>query len=347
MKRRNTPLRLHYFWKLILLLLSSYIIFFIFLCLVEFRKAVFDPDKFSEAAHEVGVFMVVGIASLPIAILIAWRLTQRLLLPLKEMAQTANQISNGEFSRRISLNETYDELDQLAATFNLAFNRYEATLSQLRSFSGDAAHQLRTPIAAIRSTGETALISTRTPDEYAQTIGQMLEELERLNGTVDQLLQLAKLEAGTLRKSFQSCSTADAIRTTVDRFAPLAEIKNITVETSLDDSFRVEGISDLIEQAIANLLDNAIRHTPDNGNIRIIQKAGTISVEDSGPGIPADLLPHLFEQFRTGDETGQNGLGLAIVERIIELHCGSVHAQNRSSGGASFSIQFEDPLKSR
>ena len=143
---KQYPLRLHYFRKLILLLLSSFIIFFSILCLVEFRKAIFDPEKFQEAAHEVTVFFVVGLASLPLAIFLAWKLTQSLLRPLTEMAQTAEKISGGKFSQRIRLNETYDELDQLAVSFNLAFDRYEATVAQLRNFSGDAAHQLRTPL---------------------------------------------------------------------------------------------------------------------------------------------------------------------------------------------------------
>ena len=338
---KTSPLRLQYFRKLIGLLLTSYIIFFAILCLVEFRKAIFDPNEFAEALHEVSVFFWVGIASLPIAVTIAWRLTQRLLLPLSEMAQTADQISGGQFERRIRLNETYDELDRMAASLNLAFDRYESTLAQMRSFSGDAAHQLRTPLTAIRSTGEIALLKERSPEEYAQVIGHMLEELQSLTYTVDQLLQLARLEAGTLRASFVSCCGADAIWTPVDRLMPLAECRHISIETTLDESSRWAGNPELIEQAISNVIDNAIRHTPDGGQIQITQQGACVRIEDSGPGIDAALLPHIFEQFRTGGQAGQTGLGLAIAQKIVELHGGSILAENGADGGACFELTFK------
>lgn len=342
MTQRTAPLRIRYFRRLIGLLLSSYVIFFVILCVVEFRKAIFDPEKFAEAAHEVGVFFIVGISSLPIAIFIAWRLTQKLLLPLKEMAQTADQIQGGEFSRRISLNETYDELDKLAASFNLAFDRYEKTLAHLSSFSSDAAHQLRTPLAAMRTTGETALLSSRSSEEYAHTIGQMLEELQQLTGMVDQLLQLAKLENETLKNQFTSCCPAELIKITLDHFAPLSDCKNITIDYHLDETFQFSGKPELLEQAFANLLDNAIRHTPENGTIIINQNNNQIKIVDSGSGIDESVLPHIFEQFKCSSSTGQTGLGLAISKRIIELHDGKISAANGSEYGAQFLIDLPE-----
>lgn len=338
MNAHTSPLRIRYFRKLLLLLLSSYIIFFGILCAVEFRKAIFDPSKFEEAAHEVTVFFLVGLASMPIAIYIAWRLTQQLVKPLKEMAQAADQISSGQYSKRIMLNKTYDELDQLAASFNLAFDRYETTLERLRRFSGDAAHQLRTPLTAVRSTGETALMSARSSEEYSQSIEQMLEDLRLLTGMVDQLLQLARLNAGTLRKSFKPFQPSESILRVIDQFSPLAEAKGITIDHALDSSFKLNGIPELLEQVVANLLDNAIRHVPENGAIWIKQSVGKLLVEDSGSGISKELMPHIFEEFRSG--SSQSGLGLAIVKEIIELHGGTIDAGNRADGGARFSIRF-------
>ncbi|MDZ8120156.1 sensor histidine kinase [Pontiella agarivorans] len=338
MKFRKSPLRIRYFRKLILLLLSSYLIFFVILCIVEFRKAVFDPSRFNEAAHEVVVFFLVGLASMPITAFIAWRLTRQLLQPLQEMVQTAEEISGGQFSKRISLNNTYDELDQLATGFNLAFDRYETTLERLRRFSGDAAHQLRTPLAAVRSTGETALMSARTPQEYARSIEQMLEDLRQLTGMVSQLLQLARLNAGTLRKSFVSFLLADPITRVIDQFSPLAEAGKISIHHQLDTGFKLKGIPELIEQVIANLLDNAIRHVPVNGEIIVSQSGGILTIENTGPAIAEELLPYIFEEFRSS--SGQNGLGLAIVKEIIELHNGSIKARNRAQGGVRFDIRL-------
>lgn len=332
------PLRQRYFKKLILLLLSSYLIFFSILCIVEFRKAIFHPEKLPEATHEVTVFFMVGLASLPIAVFIAWRLTQSLLTPLREMVATAEHIGGGDFSSRIQLKETYDELDQLGASFNLAFDRYENALDQLRNFSGDAAHQLRTPLTVIQSTGEAALLSDSDPEAYKEAIEQMLEELRSLKQTVNQLLQLSGLEDGLLQQSFTHCDISKVICASCERFKPLAESKGIRMQCHLLKGSASKGHPDLLEQALANLLDNAIRHTPDGGFINIIQTGTGFIVEDSGSGISEDMLPHLFEQFRKGNKTGQSGLGLAIVERIIQLHRGNVTAENRKDGGARFRI---------
>lgn len=336
---KRSPMRVRYFSHLVTLLLASYIIFFSILCLVEFRKAFLDSSKLPEAAHEVGVFLLVGLASLPLAFMLAWRITRRLLQPLEAMARTAERISGGRFSERIPPSRTYDELFRLAESFNLAFDRYEGAIGQLRSFSADAAHQLRTPLAAIRSTGEAALLAPRDSATYADTIGQMLDELRALSGMVDQLLQLAQLEAGTLRRSFAPCSLAAAVRSTLERFAPLAEAKHIALETQLEGSPPFNGNPALLEQALANLIDNAIRHTPENGTIRVALRRQTVVVEDSGPGIADPLLPHVFEQFRSG-AAGQSGLGLAIAQRIVQLHGGEIFAENRSEGGARFTIKL-------
>jgi signal transduction histidine kinase len=183
-------------------------------------------------------------------------------------------------------------------------------------------------------------MSARSPEEYEQTIGQMLEELQHLTGLVDQLLQLAKLESGTFRQSFSPFHLSAPIKTTAERFAPLFELGEIELQLNTDDAFIINGKAELIEQAIANLLDNAIRHTPSGGCIRIIQQQNEILISDSGPGIPATLLPHLFEQFRSSGDKGQTGLGLAITKRIIELHAGQITAANTPIKGAEFRISL-------
>ncbi|MCF7849313.1 MAG: HAMP domain-containing histidine kinase [Kiritimatiellales bacterium] len=338
---KTTPIRIRYFSLLTLLLLASYIIFFGILCLVEFRKAFVDPAEWADAFREVGFFFLVGIASMPLAIALAWRVTRTLLEPLRQMAGTARNISAGAFSERITLNRTYDELDELGTSFNLAFDRYEEAVDKLKNFSADAAHQLRTPLAAIRSTAETVLLNERSPAAYQESLQQILEELHGLSVTVDQLLLLARLESGKVQQEFKPINLAAIAHAATERFQPLTEAKGINLEITVPTSARVSGVEALLDQALANLLDNAIRLTPQNGTIRIgIRLDGkkvTCTVADSGPGIPEQLQSNVFERFRSGSEG--SGLGLAIVRDIVHAHQGTVQAGSApETGGALFTI---------
>ena len=349
---KQAPIRVRYFTQLTWLLLASYIIFFGILCVVELRKGLLDPAEMPEALHEVSLFLIVGLVSLPLAMLLAWRLTRSLLLPLHKMAHTAEQIGGGDFSKRILLNRSYDELDQLATSFNTAFDRYEEAVKKLKHFSADAAHQLRTPLTSIRSTGEIALLKERSPAEYEESLQQILEDIHDLSVTIDQLLLLAQLETGTTQREFEAVALEDSITRTVDRFQPLLEQKNISLKVDPQIHAVISGAPALMDQVFANLMDNAIRATPKNGNIWISlsEQNGTVlcQFEDNGPGIPDTIQQRIFERFqsdRTRDRTS-TGLGLAIVQDIIQIHQGSIRAdKGPQASGALFTIQLPLSLK--
>jgi heavy metal sensor kinase len=344
---KQAPIRIRYFSQLTWLLLASYIIFFGILCLVEFRKAFVDPAELGEALHEVLIFSVVGVVSLPFALLLAWYMTRRLLQPLHKMTQTAQQIGSGDFSKRIQLNRTYDDMDQLATSFNIAFDRYEQAVEKLKHFSADAAHQLRTPLTSIRSSGEITLLKERTPDEYKECLQQILEDIHDLSTTIDQLLLLAQLETGSVQRAFKPMSLEESALRSVERFQPLLDKKNITLKIQSDPAAQISGVPTLIDQIFANLLDNAIRFTPENGTIWIeIEKTDdfvTCVFEDNGPGISDALRQRIFERFlrdRSTDTDG-TGLGLAIVQDIIQAHSGTIEASSgKQSNGALFTIKL-------
>lgn len=344
---KQAPIRVRYFTQLTWLLLASYIIFFGILCVVELRKGFIDPAEMPEALHEVSLFLIGGLISLPLAMLLAWRLTRSLLRPLLEMVQTAEHIGGGDFSKRIQINRSYDELDQLASSFNTAFDRYEEAVEKLKHFSADAAHQLRTPLTSIRSTGEIALLKERCPAEYQESLQQILEDIHDLSVTIDQLLLLAQLETGTTQRDFEAIALEDSIARTSERFQPLLEQKNITLEIDTQSNSVITGAPALMDQVFANLMDNAIRATPENGTIWISlsKKNGTVlcEFEDNGPGIPDTIQQRIFERFqsdRTSDRT-TSGLGLSIVQDIIQVHQGSISAgKGLKTSGALFTIQL-------
>ncbi|MCF7816697.1 MAG: HAMP domain-containing histidine kinase [Kiritimatiellales bacterium] len=340
---KQAPIRIRYFSQLTLLLLASYILFFGILCLVEFRKAYVDPTKMAEASHEVAIFFIVGFVSLPLALLLAWHMTRRLLQPLHKMVQTAEQIGNGDFSKRIQLNRTYDDLDQLATSFNLAFDRYEDAVEKLKHFGADAAHQLRTPLTSIRSVGEITLLKTRSPEEYEECLHQILEDIHDLSITIDQLLLLARLETGSIQRSFEKTALEDSIIRAADRFQPLLDEKKIGLIINATGSSFIFGAPALIDQVFANLLDNAIRFTSSGGHIWIalenINQQVRCTFEDSGTGISDAMLQHVFERFQRdkSSDTSGSGLGLAIVKNIVDAHQGTIEAGTGSqANGARF-----------
>lgn len=224
---RYVPIRIRYISLLTLLLIAAHTIFFVILCIVEFHEVILDPSRFTEEWKEILMFFLVGVVSLPLSVLIAWHVTRSLLKPINGMIQVADRISNGNFSERIALTGSFDELDRLATTFNSAFDRYEGVVGRLKTFNADAAHQLRTPLTAIQSTCEVTLLNQRERPEYETALGYILEEVHGLSASIDQLLLRARLDAEKMRKTFAKINLSELIHRSADRYQPLLAEKNI------------------------------------------------------------------------------------------------------------------------
>jgi two-component system sensor histidine kinase TctE len=228
---------------------------------------------------------------------------------------------------------------------NLAFERYHGVVAQMQRFNSNAAHQLRTPLAALRTGGEVALQRARTAGEYREVIATMLERTAVMSRLVEQLLELAALEARPGREAFSEFVAAPHLRRVVDDFAVLVEQRRITLTLDLDPAIRVRGDAVLLEQVAANILDNALRFTPEGGVIAVHLQAWdeqnvALWIEDSGPGIPEAERQAVFERFEQGrrPDTTHTGLGLAIVAEIARVHGGSVFATAACLGGARVGV---------
>jgi len=241
-----------------------------------------------------------------------------------------------------------DEIGRLARTLNAAFDRYDEALARLERFSYDAAHQLRNPLAAMRTAGETCLQYERSPADYRATIGAMLEDGQRLNHTVNQLLTLARLAHADLRQQFGTVSLSDLVRELTRETQPVCEAKDLSLQLTLPvGDVTTRGLPNLLREALANLLDNALRFTPPHGTIAITLSPPatgplTMVVEDSGPGIPDEQRPTLFQPFqKTARQLPDGtGLGLAIVADVIRLHHGTIELTTSPLGGCRFTIQL-------
>ncbi len=275
--------------------------------------------------------------------LIARTVARRGLRPLAEMAATVEGISPARLTERISSRRWPPELQPLASAFDAMLERLEESFTRLSRFSADLAHELRTPIANMLGEAQVTLSRSRTADEYRDVIESTVAECERLSGIVDSLLFLARADAASEQVHRQ-------------RFDGRAELEKIASYywTAADDrqiSIRCDGSADinadptLFRRAVGNLLDNALRYTPDGGEIVIALRAdadaATLEVHDTGPGIAAEHVPRVFDRFYRVDSsrsTAGSGLGLALVKSIAELHGGSVALQG--NGGTMVRLRF-------
>ena len=316
---------------------------------VEYAHRVANPyESFGEGIEE--VIQGVGLTFLLVPFLagVAWWLARRITRPLHGVAATAKRIRGGRWNERIeTATMPDDETKVLAETLNAAFDGYAGALRRLERFSGDAAHQLRTPIAAMRNLGEVALSRSRTAAEYREALETMLGELDRLTRIVEQLLQLSRLDAGALKARFAPIPLGAVVEQVRQIYAPLAEARGVDLAVAAGAHAKVAGIEELLVELLGNLVDNALRHTPKGGTIRIDVARGPdgavrLAVQDSGPGIPDEFAQKIFERFTQmpGGEGGTAGLGLPLAAQIAAVHGGELQLANPGRPGARFECRL-------
>jgi heavy metal sensor kinase len=240
-----------------------------------------------------------------------------------------------------------DELGHLASVFNETFGRLQASFEQLRRFTADASHEMRTPLTALRAVGEVGLQESRSGEDYREIIGSMLEEADRLNQLVETLLTLARADGGHVRLNRERVDLGDLAREVADHLGALAEDRQqaITVKSSGPVLAEVDRV--VLRQAAINLLDNAIKYSPAGGTIRLVADArpgeAILGVQDSGPGIAPEHVAHIFERFYRIDkgrsrDAGGVGLGLSIARWAVEVHGGHIEVESPATGGSVFRI---------
>jgi two-component system heavy metal sensor histidine kinase CusS len=251
---------------------------------------------------------------------------RRGLLPVRAIARTAGRISAGRLGERIAERDVPSELAELVGAFNAMLGRLEESFQRLSDFSADLAHELRTPIHALRMQTEVSLGKPRSADEYRDLLASNLEEYERLSRIIGDMLFLAKAEHGLVAPGTEEVPLRGLCQRLVEYYGILAE--NLSLEL-LGDEVGVQGDRLMLERAIGNLLVNAIHHTPSGGRIvlTIAREAerAVITVSNSGPPIPPDALSRIFDRFvRLNDANEGSGLGLAITRSIVQAHRGTI-----------------------
>jgi heavy metal sensor kinase len=294
--------------------------------------------------------LLVGMAVLMVAAtVIGYGLARTALRPVREMTAAARAFSEHDLHRRIELDLPADELGDLADTFNQMLARLETAFDSLRRFTADAAHELRAPLALIRTEAEVTLKRPRSAAQYQASLGTILSESERLGRMADQLLMLARAEAGALAPQVSDVELAQLVADTVRLWLPLAAEQEVALIADGPDQGSVRGDRDLLRRLLDNLIDNAIRHSPPRARVLVSAKRvgrnWELVVADSGPGVPEVARGSIFDRFSRADqararETGGAGLGLALCKAIAELHHGSISLEEQPGGGARFVVRL-------
>ena len=270
--------------------------------------------------------------------------------PLTALSDTARKVNLGSLGRqRLFAPADAPELTTLATAFNELLDRLEAAHASQHRFVADASHELRTPLAALRAEIEVALRRERTPSDYQRTLDSNRHELERLSSLVENLLALAALEAAPPSRQQTPVDLGLVCRDVAEQLSPLAALQNVRLQLELSEGVTIPGDVFSLERAVRNLVENAIRHTPEGEQILIRAAVSpmevTVQVIDAGVGIAPEHLPHLFDRFYRVDTArtrthGGAGLGLSIVKAIVEAHGGTVAVESKLGAGSTFTLRL-------
>lgn len=294
------------------------------------------------------------ILGLPLALLLAalggYLFARRALDPIHDITQTAQAISATDLAQRIHHQGPADEVGQLALTFDTMLDRIEDAFQRERRFTGDAAHELRTPLAALKSRIEVTLAQPRQPEAYRETLQTMAQQVERLIHLSNDLLFMSRLEQTAVSLNKTPINLTDFLGAVLDQIRPLVEKKSITLSTHIPPQLQLEGDFDLLIRLLLNILGNAVKFTPQGGEIEVTavsqQNRVQIRVTDSGPGIAPEHLPHIFDRFyraaedrtRNAADGGGSGLGLSIAQEIARAHGGHIGIDSTVGKGTAVTL---------
>jgi signal transduction histidine kinase len=271
-------------------------------------------------------------------------MSRNMLARVDAINRSSRDIMQGDLSRRLPIAGTGDELDQLGRNLNAMLDQIEALMIGMRQVTDNVAHDLRSPLNRLRNRLEVTLLRDTSPDEYRQTLEKTIAEADGLLGTFNALLMIARAEAGSLREAMELVDPAVIIRDAAELYEPVAEEKGLRLVVDAPDGLQVRGNRELLSQALANLIDNAIKHTPESGSaeptitISAAQEPSgriVLTVADHGAGIPVHERAHVLERFvrlEASRNTPGSGLGLSLVSAAARLHGGRIDLEDNHPG---------------
>jgi len=280
-----------------------------------------------------------------------WFLSGRALEPIDRMSQAIQAIDVDKLNSRLELPDNPDELTRLGANFNALLDRLQAAFNQIRQFTADASHELRTPLAILRGETEVTLSWGKNQEDYRRALESNLEEIDRMSRIIEDLLTLSRTEAGQAPLNLSRFSLCDFVQSIYEQASIYAEPRHISInlEGNLDQDFELLADRPRLQQALLNLITNAIKYSDEHSSVELgfDQREGdvVISVSDHGIGIDNRHLPYLFDRFYRVDEArdrdaGGAGIGLAITHWIVTAHHGHLSVVSTPGQGSTFTIRL-------
>jgi len=284
---------------------------------------------------------------------VVWWMSGRALTPLNTLATEARRVDIATLHRRLPVRGTGDQLDEVSIAFNETLANLESAVEEMRQFSSALAHEVRTPLAALRGEIELSLLRPRSDAEWRARAESQIEEIDKLTRLVNQLLTLARADAGEIPLAREPVDIAALAVHVTDQLEAVAQATDVTLRAVAAEPIHVVGDRQWLERLILNLLDNALKYTPPGGDICVtVSRSGTqarIEVADTGVGIPADALPHIFERFFRVDVSRSSavegaGLGLSLAKWIVDRHKGRIGVRSEPGRGSTFTVTLPSPL---
>ncbi len=297
-----------------------------------------------------GVILLLGLAG-------GWWMSSRAIRPIKDISAAASKIASGKLAERINLSDTDSELGQLAGVLNASFdqvqtaiNELQATLNRQVQFTADASHELRTPVSVVLAETNSALARERTPAEYQEALESCRQAARRMRRLTESLLTLARLDSGEQAGKREPCDLQVVAQEAINLLQPLAEQRGVKIQAELREGPCI-GDAEQLGQVVMNLVGNAIQYNRPGGEVCVRINADgwrttVLNVIDTGAGIAAADLPHIFDRFYRADKSRSNadghiGLGLAITKAIVEAHGGAISVTSEIGSGTTFTVSFK------
>ncbi len=293
------------------------------------------------------IFAVLFPALLAVLSVLGYVFMKRAFSPVRKMVALTRGITAEDLSLRLDPVESRDEIGELADTLNDMISRLEHSFAQIKQFSGDVSHELKTPLAELRCNVEVALRRERTTEEYQEALKNIIEDTGRLQHIVEDLLLLARMDARRLLLSFTPVALNEVFLNVFEQVYAFAQKKKLALSFDRIEPVTITGDSGLLKQLLTNLIANAIQYTPSGGEVTFALHRETdqavLSITDTGIGIPEEALPYIFDRFyrveqSRSHDTGGSGQGLAIAQKIVEVHGGKISVKSTEGQGTIFCV---------
>ena len=279
-------------------------------------------------------------------------MARKALKGVEDVTATARLISQGDLEKRVPVKGREDEIDQLAITFNLMLDKIQSLITGIKEMSDNIAHDLRSPIARIRGVAEVSLTTDASKEDLQDTAGSTIEECDRLLYMINTMLFISKTEAGVAELYFEKIDIKHLVEGAISLFQPTAEDRSIVLSSDIKGYGSIDGDLQMIQRALSNLIDNAIKYTEPNGDVNVTllndndKNMVEIDVSDSGSGISKKDRPFIFDRFFRGDKSRSQmgtGLGLSLARTIARAHGGDILFNENKTKGSSFLLKL--PVK--